>query len=82
VTTATVLIRGMNSAASVMRVQSALSVIRGVYDVRLWPEQGRAVVSFNRGKVHPQQLRTAVGVTGCEVEALRIATTEAGASWA
>jgi copper chaperone CopZ len=61
-------IKGMNRAASMNGVRSALSVIRGVTEVELSLERGQAIVRYNPDKVVPEQFKKAVWVMGCEVE--------------
>jgi copper chaperone CopZ len=70
--TATLLISGINSAASLRSVQSALSVIRGVAGVWISPDDGKVVVQYDAHKVLPRQFRTAVRVVGCEIESLSV----------
>lgn len=69
-------ILGMNVDASTRSVESALSVIRGVADVRVSLADHEATVCFDPDKVFPRQFETAVRVVGCEVERIVVDTTE------
>src|SRR5581483_3498361 len=68
--TANLKIRGMNSCASIMGVERALSVIRGVEGVEISPDDSTATVIYDAYKVIPKQFQIAVRLMGCEIENL------------
>lgn len=69
-------INGMNFDASMRSVQSALSIIRGVFDVSVSIAGKEATIRYDPQKVLPRQFETAVRVVGCEVERLVVDTPE------
>ena len=74
--TAHLRIKGMHFDASVRSVQSALSAIRGVEDVRVYVAEREATIRYDPHKVLLRQFETAVRVVGCEVERLVVETPE------
>jgi copper chaperone CopZ len=76
VQTAHVRINGMIFDTSMRSVQSALSIIRGVFDVRVSIADKEATIRYDPHKVLPRQFETAVRVVGCEVESVIVETPE------
>lgn len=76
VQTAHLMINGMTFDASIRSVQSALSVIRGVFDVRVSIADKEVTIRYDPHKVLPRQFETAVRVVGCEVKSLVVDAAE------
>lgn len=74
--TAHLMINGMTFDASIRSVQSALSVIRGVFDVRVSIADKEVTIRYDPHKVLPRQFETAVRVVGCEVKSLVVDAAE------